>query len=351
MKKKAIFWLTCLIISVFALAGCGGGQEPADKKAGDDGKTYTAKLGTVEPVDSPKMEAMKLFKEKVAEATDNKVEITIYPSEQLGSAREMIEATQMGGEEAVILPSSNFTGFEPNMSILDLPFLFPSREVCYEVVDSEVGDALLKTLEDNGLEGVAWWESGFKQLTGSFKIEGPESFKGKKIRVMENPVLISQFQALGAGAIPINFSELYNALQQGVVDGQENPIPSIYEMKFYEVQKYMAISDHGYLPLVVAFNKDWFNALPADYQEAVRTAAKESAVWLRDKQRKMEVEEFIPAMKEAGLTVVELDEQTRQAYADKVKEPTRAKLMNIIDDEGKQLLQQLDEKIAEVSAK
>ncbi|MBF7084804.1 TRAP transporter substrate-binding protein DctP, partial [Desulfallas sp. Bu1-1] len=84
----------------------------------------------------------------------------IYPAEQLGSAREMIEATQMGAEEAVILPSSNFTGFEPNMSILDLPFLFPSREVCYKVVDSEVGDALLTTLEDNGLVGVAWWESG-----------------------------------------------------------------------------------------------------------------------------------------------------------------------------------------------
>ncbi|MBF7084748.1 TRAP transporter substrate-binding protein, partial [Desulfallas sp. Bu1-1] len=233
----------------------------------------------------------------------------------------------------------------------DLPFLFPSREVCYKVVDSEVGDALLTTLEDNGLVGVAWWESGFKQLTGNFKIEGPDSYKGKKIRVMENPVLIAQFEALGASAIPINFGELYNALQQGVVDGQENPIASIYEMKFYEVQKYMALSDHAYLPLVVAFNKDWFNALPAEYQEAIKVEAKEAAKWLREEQRKLETEEFIPAMEKAGLTVIKLDEQTRQAFAAKVKDATRAKLMELIDDQGKQLLQQLDQKIAEVSGK
>jgi len=350
MLKRSAMFLTVLIISMFILAGCGGNEQPADNSGGDT-QVYTAKLGTVEPVDSPKMEAMEMFRDKVAEATDNKVQITIYPAEQLGSAREMIEATQMGGEEAVMLPSSNFTGFEPNMSILDLPFLFPSREVCYEVVDSEAGDALLATLEDNGMVGVAWWESGFKQLTGNFAIAGPETYKGKKVRVMENPVLIAQFQALGASAIPINFGELYNALQQGVVDGQENPIPSIYEMKFFEVQKYMALSDHGYLPLVLAFNKQWFDALPTEYQETIRVAGKEAAEWLRVEQRHLETDEFIPAMEKAGLQVVELDEQTRQAYADMVKEPTRAKLMNIIDDEGKQLLQQLDEKIAEVSAK
>lgn len=349
-KKKTIFLLTFLLISMLVLAGCGGSQEPAEN-SGDEAKTFTAKLGTVEPVDSPKMEAMEMFRDKVAQATNNKVQITIYPAEQLGSAREMIEGTQMGGIESVMLPSSNFTGFEPNMSILDLPFLFPSREVCYEVVDSEVGDALLATLEDHGMVGVAWWESGFKQLTGNFKIEGPDSYKGKKIRVMENPVLIAQFEALGASAIPINFGELYNALQQGVVDGQENPIPSIYEMKFYEVQDYMALSDHGYLPLVLAFNKDWFNGLPAEYQEAIKTAGKEAAVWLREEQRKLEREKFIPAMEKAGLTVIELDEQTRQAFADKVKDATRAKLLEVIDDQGKQLLQQLDEKIAEVSGK
>lgn len=354
MKKKGVLLLSMLLIAMLVLAGCGGGGQESSQDAGkaeDQGKTYTAKLGTVEPVDSPKMDAMELFRDKVAEATNNQVQITIYPAEQLGTAREMIEATQMGAAEAVILPSSNFTGFEPNMSILDLPFLFPSREVCYEVIDSEIGDALLATLEDNGLVGVAWWESGFKQLTGNFKIDGPDSYKGKKIRVMENPVLIAQFQALGASAIPINFGELYNALQQGVVDGQENPIASIYEMKFYEVQDYLALSDHAYLPLVVAFNKDWWNALPAEYQEIIRKEAKEAAKFLREEQLKLEFEEFIPAMKEAGITVIELDEETRQAFAAKVKDATRAKLMELIDDQGKQLLQQLDQKIAEVSAK
>jgi len=122
-------------------------------------------------------------------------------------------------------------------------------------------------------------------------------------------------------------------------------------MKFYEVQDYMALSDHGYLPLVLGFNKQWFDALPAEYQEAIKVNGKEAAEWLRVEQRRLETEEFIPAMEEAGLTVVELDQQTRQAYADMVKDATRDKLLDIIDDEGKQLLQQLDEKIAEVSAK
>lgn len=343
-----------LMFGLLVLAGgCGGkGQEtqaPGGQAQQAEGKSYVAKLGTVEPVKSPKMEALNRFKADVEKATNGKVVIEIYPAQQLGTAREMIEGTQLGTIQAVLVPTSNFTGFEPAMSIFDLPFLFPSREVTYKVIDSEVGDELLGVLEKHGIKGVAFWESGFKQLTANFPIRGPEDYKGKKIRVMENPVLIAQYEALGASAIPINFGELYNSLQQGVVDGQENPIATIYEMKFYEVQKYMALSDHGYLPLVLGFNKKWFDELPAEYQQAIVKAAKENGQWLRERQSQLEKEEFLPAMEKYGLKISQLTPEARQAFAAKVREATRAKLNSLLDETGKQLLAKVDAKIQEVS--
>jgi C4-dicarboxylate-binding protein DctP len=165
---------------------------------------------------------------------------------------------------------------------------------------------------------------------------------------MENPILIAQFQALGASAIPINFGELYNALQQNVVDGQENPIVTCHEMKFYEVQKYMSISDHAYLPNIFAFNKAWYDSLPEKDQEAIITAGKEMDKWLRDNIKQREFEEFLPTMKEFGLQVTELTEADRAEFAAIIKDPTRAKFFELTGDEGKALIKRVDDKIAEL---
>lgn len=350
MVKKRSLFLVLLVVMSLVVVGCGQ-DKASDKTSGSDeskAKVYTCKIGTDEPEGTPKHEAQMMFADRVAELTNNEVQVTIYPGNQLGSSREMIEAAQIGSIQGVAVPTSTVTGFEPKMSIFDLPFLFPSREVGYKVIESEVGDAVLATLDKHGLVATSFYGTGWKQLTGNFKIEGPESFKGKKIRVMENPILIAQFQALGASAIPINFGELYNALQQNVVDGQENPIVTCHEMKFYEVQDYMAISDHAYLPNIFAFNKDWFYSLPEKHQEALRVAGKEMDKWLRDEVKQREFEEFLPVMKDFGIQVTEFNEETRAEFAAIIQEPTRAKFYELTGAEGKDLLKRVDEKIAEL---
>lgn len=305
-------------------------------------QTYTMKLGTIEPPASPKMVAMEKFKELVEENTKGGVKVQIFPSSQLGSAREMIEATQIGTEEATLTTSSNLVGFEPALSILDLPFVFPNRETCYKVIDSEFGNKLLKTLENDGLVGLGWWDSGFKQFTLNSDITGLKSFVGKKIRVMESPILIAQYEAMGCSATPINYHELYNSLQQGVVDGQENPIASIYEMKFYEVQECLAISDHAYLPLVMAVNKDWFHSLPSEYQKVLYDASHEAAMFLRKHQLDLEFSEFIPAMEKSGIKVVYLSDEQKQEFSNAIKEQTRTALLGMLNEEGKELLMEFD---------
>lgn len=317
--------------------------------ASADAETYTMKLGTIEPPASPKMEAMEKFKSLVEDKTNGGIIVKIFPSSQLGSAREMIEATQIGTEEATLTTSSNLIGFESALSILDLPFVFSSREACYKVIDSKFGKDLLDTLKDSGLVGLGWWDSGFKQFTMNADIKGLESFKGKKIRVMESPILIAQYESMGCSATPINYHELYNSLQQNVVDGQENPIASIYEMKFYEVQKCLAVSDHAYLPLVMAVNKKWFEDLPAEYQAALYEASDEAARFLRQYQAELEFEEFLPAIEKAGTKIVYLTPEQKQEFSNAIKEKTRQALIGMLDERGKELLKEFDEILGQQS--
>jgi C4-dicarboxylate-binding protein DctP len=291
-------------MSLVLVAGCAQNKAAADKSSGSDqAKVYTCKLASDEPEGTPKYEAQMRFIDRVAELTNNEVKITIYPANQLGSSRELIEAAQIGSIQGVGVPTSTVTGFEPKMAIFDLPFLFPSREIAYQVIESEVGDAVLKTLDKHGLVATTFYGSGWKQFTGNFKIEGPESFKGKKIRVMENPILIAQFQALGASAIPINFGELYNALQQNVVDGQENPIVTCHEMKFYEVQKYFYMTNHVYSGAAISINEDFWKTLPGDYQTILSEEAKTAGLTQIDNNR-ANVQKCIDKMKNAGVNVV-----------------------------------------------
>lgn len=351
--RKGLLSLAALVVaSVFLLAGCGGAKPAGDKqKEAAKPKQFVLKFGSVEPAVSPQHEAEKKLKEAIEKGTNGNVKVELYPASQLGNARAQIEATQLNTQQGVLLPNSNFTGFYPAASITDLPFLFPSREVAYRVTDGEVGEEYVKGFEKMGLKAVCLWESGFKQLTGNFEIRKPEDYKGKKIRVMENPVLIAQFQALGASAVPINFAEVYNSLQQGVVDGQENPMSSIYKMKFHEVQKCIAIADHGWLPLVVAFNKGFWDSLPKEYQDVIVKAAKDSRMWLRQELIRLEKEEYIPAFKKAGLTIVEFTPQQKEAFSNAVKDPAKAKLNSMLDEQGKAMLAKIEAKIKEEAAK
>lgn len=346
INKKGFLMAFILVLSLSLLVGCGAGsgEKQTGDTTGDKAKPtekYVMKFGSVEPVESIQHKACEKFKEAVEKSTDGNVVVELYPASQLGNARSQIEATQMNTQQGVLLPNSNFVGFYSAAGITDLPFLFPNRETAYKIMDGKVGEDYLNGYDSTGMKVVSLWESGFKQFTGDFEISKPGDYKGKKIRVMENPVLIAQYRALGATATPINYSETYNALQQKVVDGQENPMVCIYDMKFHEVQKCLTISDHGWLPLCVALNKDWYDKLPEEYQTAVKESAGVARDWLREEIKHEEETKLIPAFEKSGIKVVKLTQEQKDAFAAVVKEPTVAACRKLLDDKGTALLDEI----------
>jgi C4-dicarboxylate-binding protein DctP len=323
----------CVLAVSYSFAA-GGQQDTAVAKQ------YTMKLGHDQMEGTPHHVAALLFKKLVEERTNGNVVVNIFPAQQLGSAREMNEGMQIGTIEAVCLPTATFSGFDLTVGITDLPFIFPNPEVAYKVLDGPVGDQLLKRLEKVNIIGGAYWTSGFKQFTGNFPIRVPTDYRGKKIRVMSHPVLIAQYEAMGASAIPIDFHELYNALQQRAIDGQENPLATIVNMRFYEVQSHMTISNHGMLGYILAFSKTWMDTLPANYRQIILAAAKEVAPFERAELHKLETEKYLPTIRDSGTTIITLTENERKAF-EEVTRPVYQKLSVQLDAAGNQLLKDL----------
>jgi len=242
---------------------------------------WSMKFGHDMPEDSAQHVAALKYADLVKERTKGQVEIKVFPAQQLGTDPEMVQQAQMGTLEIVLPPTAKISGFAAQLQLADLPFLFPSKETCYQVLDGPVGDKVLALLDAKGLKGVSFWESGFKQITANKAIRKPEDFAGMKVRVMESPLLIAQYKQVKANPVPIDFAETYNALQQGVVDAQENPLVSIVNMKFYEVQKYTMLSNHGFLGYAFLFSKKVYDGLPADIQKVMRDTARELASFER----------------------------------------------------------------------
>ena len=259
MKKNVRFVALALsAVMMMGLAGCGGkdagdsqtqeapapAEEGATAEGGDEGAADAAtdatvlQLGTtVNEQDSFQVAAEK-FAELVAERTNGAYKIEIYPNGTLGGERDMLESMQMDTLDMAIVTSGPFINFSDAMGVLDMPYLFGSNEEAYAVLDGEIGRELLDTLEDSGLKGLAYAERGFRNLTNNAKpIQSAADLNGLKLRVMENDVYTASFKAMGVNADPMAWADALTALQQGTVDGQENPINVIYSYKLWESQK------------------------------------------------------------------------------------------------------------------
>ncbi len=274
---------------------------------------WNMKFGHDMPEDSAQHAAALKFADLVKERTKGQVEVKVFPAQQLGTDPEMVQQAQMGTLEIVLPPTAKISGFAAQLQLADLPFLFPSKEICYQVLDGPVGDKLLALLDAKGLKGISFWESGFKQITANKAIRKPEDFAGMKVRVMESPLLIAQYKQVKANPVPIDFAETYNALQQGVVDAQENPLVSIVNMKFYEVQKYTMLSNHGFLGYAFLFSKKVYDGLPADIQTVIRDTAREMASFERQDTARREAG-YIERIKKGGSQVVALSPEELQAF-------------------------------------
>lgn len=263
------------------------------------------KLGmTTNEQDSFMIAAVK-FAQDVQDKTDGKYAIELHPNGDLGGERDMLESMQMGTLDMGIVTSGPFVNFSSDMGVLDMPYLFENKEQAYAVLDGEVGRSLLDTLEGSGLKGLAYAERGFRDLTNNVRpIKTAEDVKDLKIRVMENEVYQKAFDALGVNATPMAWADALTALQQGTVDGEENPINVINSYKLWESQKYATLDGHSYSTAIVTMSLDKFNELDADTQQVFLDAAQDAAEYEREWVAAQEADQ-LQAMKDNGMEVEE----------------------------------------------
>lgn len=291
-----------LVAGLFALAAAGAAVAQTVIKVGHD-----------QPDRSTHHQAALKWKEMVESRTGGKVQVQLFPAMTLGSGTQMVEQTQAGALEVSILPTAWVAPLAPSVQVLDLPFLFPSREVLYKVIDGPAGQEILKPLNKVSIEGVGYFESGFKQFTGNFPIREPKDYTGHKIRTMPAQVIQEQFRAFGATPVTVDFKELYSALQQKVVDGQENPIATIALMRFFEVQKHLTLSDHGFIAYVFMFHKPFLDKQPADVRKALLDAVREASRFQREIIVKSEAE-HLETFRKAGIEIIRLTPEQRARF-------------------------------------
>lgn len=322
-----MFKTVCSSLAMFAVAvwACAGMASAAP---------ISIKFGHDQTEQSPHQAAALLFKKLIEENSKGEMAVTIYPNMTLGSSPQMLEQTGAGAIEIVAVPTASIQGFQPTFQVLDLPFLFDSKEQL-NILYKEFGKELFAPLEKKGMLGLTYWGMGFKQFTANYPIHMPSDFKGHKFRVMPSPVIREQFKALGASPVPVDFQELYNALQQGVVDGQENPLVGIVTRKLYEVQRCMVLSNHAFLAYGMVASKLFFDRLTPEQQGIVRDAAAKSAAYqlkLIDEQD----QGYLDTIRKAGVTIIELTPEQRAAFRDAVK-PVHAWFADTVPD-GKRIL-------------
>jgi C4-dicarboxylate-binding protein DctP len=227
--------------------------------------------------DTPKGKGADRFKELAEKATNGRVKVEVYPNSTLYKDKEEMEALQLG---AVQMLAPSLAKFGPlgvkEFEVFDLPYVFPSKDVLYRVTEGPVGKELFKKLEPKGIVGLAYWDNGFKVMSSNKPMHAPADFKGMKMRIQSSKVLDAQMRALGANPQVMAFSEVYQALQTGVVDGTENPPSNLYTQKMHEVQKHVTMSNHGYLGYAVIVNKKFWDGLPADVRTQLEGAMKDA---------------------------------------------------------------------------
>lgn len=341
MKFKnyiAVITMVCMCASL--VGGCrpssssssgsqeSAGGDTAQGEAGDSSEeTYTFQVGHVVTTDHSYHLGLQKFAESVNEKTGGRVNIEIFPSGQLGNEADLTEGVTMGTIDMALVNSGNLASFVDSYQLFDLPFLFRDNAHAHAVLDGEIGQQALQSLEGIGIKGFANWENGFF-CTWNKKnaINSSADFSGLKIRANNNPIHIDAYNALGVSAITMGWSEVYTAIQNGTVDGVSVSIPSMYTAKIQEVAPYISTSSEFYVTVILMMNLDLFNSLPSDIQQALIEAAQETT----DYQRKLNGEmtdEYIQALKDEGYEVTEPDlEELKAACWDAVYDKYAAQL-------------------------
>lgn len=319
MKRKFAFLTALLALAACFLTSCGSAGSdtpPASDKSSGNSAVYTVQLAHDVSESGPIHLASLIFKERVEKETNGNVRIEIFPNGALGSDTQMAEMIQMGTLQCGVIPTAKLAGFYAPLQVFDLPFLFTNKEATYATFDNEEFLGLFEDgMRDIGFEFLAVWESGFKQITSNRLITRPEDFKGLNVRVMESALLTAQYKAVDANPVTIDFGETYNALQQGTADAEENPLTSIVNMKFYEVQNTMTISNHGYLACAFLFSSGAWNELPEEYQTIIANAARDIASDSRTLNAENE-EDYLKVIQDYGTEIYTLNADELAAFTE-----------------------------------
>jgi C4-dicarboxylate-binding protein DctP len=322
---RKLIWMAASI-AAFAFIGPAAADGP-----------IVIKFSHVVASDTPKGKAADKFKELAEKYTDGKVKVEVYPNSTLYKDKEELEALQLGAVQMLAPSNSKFgpIGIR-EFEVFDLPYILPDLKTLRKVTDGPLGAKLLKLLDSKGMSGLAYWDNGFKQMTANKKLVAPADFKGVKFRIQSSKVLEAQFRALGAIPQVMGFGEVYQALQTGVVDGQENTWSNIYTQKMHEVQKYATVTNHGYIGYVVVVNKKFWDGMPADVRAACEKAMKEATEFGNNQSAK-ENEDALEAIKKSGKTEIialtpEQDEAMRKAMLPIYKDVASRVGQPLIDD-------------------
>src|SRR5690349_23006976 len=290
---KLVFALTAACAALLLTTPTAFAQQP-----------IVIKFSHVVAVDTPKGKGAERFKQLAEERTKGRVKVEIYPNSSLFKDGEEMEALQLGSVQ-ILAPS--LAKFGPlgvrDFEVFDLPYIFDNYDELHKVTEGPVGKMLFKKLESKGISGLAYWDNGFKDMSANKPLRKPEDMKGLKMRIQSSKVLGDEMKALGALPQVMAFSEVYQAMQTGVVDGQENTPSNFYTQKMQEVQKYLTMTDHGVIEYAVIVNKKFWDGLPADIRTTLEGAMKDATKYANDIAKK-ENDDALAAIKAAGKTAI-----------------------------------------------
>ncbi|HSI60699.1 MAG TPA: TRAP transporter substrate-binding protein [Ideonella sp.] len=291
--------------------------------------------------------AAKVFVAEVDKLSGGKMKVRAIGAAALGPDTQMQQALIGGAQEMMVGSTATLVGITKEMALWDTPFLINNAKEADAVLDGPVGDKVMAKLQEKGLVGLVYWENGFRNLTNNKRaVTKLEDLDGVKLRVMQNNVFLDSFKLLGANAVPLPFSELFSALETKAVDGQENPFNTILSSKFYEVQKYLTVTNHVYSPWIVLASKKWWDGLSKDEQKVLLTAAKTSRDFER-KDTRDEASKALADLKAKGMQINELSPTEAARMRDKLTRVNAGIAANV----GMDLWQETQAELGKIRAK
>lgn len=343
-KALLMMLLALMMVSVF-MAGCGSDKKAGSSSSGNNNEATTIKIAHVGTEDTTLHTKYVKFKGIVEAESDGKFTVEIYPNSQMGGEREITESTQINNIQISSPAIGQLATMSPALQVFNLPFLFKDSEQAYEVLDGPIGQELLKNLEENGFVGLGYAENGWRHLTTKEgPVTKPDQVQGMKLRTMEDPLHLAFWKEIGLNPTPLAFSEVFTALSQGVVDGQENPLSLIHSMKFHEVNPYITLTGHIYDPEVFIVNKTFFDSLSEEDQQLIERAAQESIKFQRE-QNMLDEDELKEKLQEEGATITELTDEEKEAWVKAVKDIYKEYKDDIGEDTLKKVLEATDNEI------